>query len=172
MTIALIGYRGTGKTTVACLLAQRLGWEWVDADVEIERRAGRTIQQIFAADGEPAFRDWEEAVVGELAARENTVLALGGGAVLREANRVAISQLTVVWLSAVPETIYSRIAADTKTAAQRPNLTTQGGLPEIQRLLAQREPLYRDCADYIVDTEGKSPAQVADEIVCLLRVPG
>ena len=143
----------TSRSSVACLLA----WAGSGGAAFAQESPLRPAVDAYVA-------THQARIVGELAARENTVLALGGGAVLREANRVAISQLTVVWLSAVPETIYSRIAADTKTAAQRPNLTTQGGLPEIQRLLAQREPLYRECADYIVDTEGKSPAQVADEI--------
>ena len=82
--IALIGYRGTGKTTVAQLLARRLGWDWVDADVEVELRAGKSIAAIFADDGEPAFRDLEAQVVAELCSRERTVFASAAGPILRE----------------------------------------------------------------------------------------
>ena len=89
-SIALIGYRGAGKTTVAAELARRLGWDWIDADVEIERRAGKSIAAIFADSGEPAFRELEAAVVADLSRRDRAVLALGGGAVLRDDNRQAI----------------------------------------------------------------------------------
>jgi shikimate kinase len=87
MNLALIGYRGTGKTTVARLLAARLGWQWFDADVELERQAGKTIKQIFAEGGEAAFRDWEEKIVAQLTAQSNLVIALGGGAILRPQSR-------------------------------------------------------------------------------------
>jgi hypothetical protein len=95
MTIALIGYRGAGKTTVARLLARRLGWEAIDADDLLEARAGRTIQQIFAEQGEPWFRDWESAILAELVRRPRAILALGGGVVLREANRLLLPRPSV-----------------------------------------------------------------------------
>jgi shikimate kinase len=167
MFIALIGYRGSGKTNVAPLVAERMGWSWIDADDEIERRAGKTIAAIFADDGEPEFRDWESEVLGEFVSHERIVLALGGGVVLRAENRAKLcdERGVVVWLKAAPATLQRRIAADATTAARRPNLTVAGGLLEIQLLLNQREPLYQQCANFIVDTEGKSPAAVADEIV-------
>jgi shikimate kinase len=168
--VALIGYRGTGKTTVARLLAERLGWQWFDADERIEACAGSTIKEIFARGGESAFRTWEESVVAELTSCRDAVLALGGGAVLRESNRDAIRRGWVVWLSADAATILQRVAADPSTASRRPNLTTAGGLAEIQQLLAAREPLYRECADFAVATVGKSPEQVAGEIVCFLQL--
>ncbi len=89
MNIALIGYRGTGKSEVARQLALRLGWDWVDADVEVELKAGKSIAAIFADDGEPAFRELEAAVLAELVQRDRAVLALGGGVVLRPANLVS-----------------------------------------------------------------------------------
>src|SRR5688500_9284949 len=90
MNLFLIGYRGSGKTTVAAELAPRLGWKWLDADDEVERRAGRTIKDIFAASGEQAFRDLEAAVIADMAKLSDRVIALGGGAVLRDDNRQAI----------------------------------------------------------------------------------
>src|SRR6188768_1338432 len=105
-SIALIGYRGTGKTTVAEQLAMRLGWDWVDADHVVELRAGKSIAEIFAEQGQDAFRELEAAVVAELCGRQRTVVALGGGAVMREANRHALRQCQqVVWLKASPESI-------------------------------------------------------------------
>ena len=169
MNIALIGYRGTGKSVVARQLALRLGWDWIDADVEIELRAGKSIAAIFADDGEPAFRDLEQAVSADLIGRDRAVLALGGGAVLRPANRVALGQAgCVVWLTAAPETIARRLAADAATASRRPNLTTEGGLAEIRQLLDRRRPLYRACCQLEIDTEDKTPAEVATEILAHL----
>jgi shikimate kinase len=167
--IALIGYRGTGKTTVAQLLARRLGWDWVDADVEAELRAGKSIAAIFADDGESAFRDLEAAIVADLCTRKRTVLALGGGAVLREDNRQSIQNCqAAVWLKAEAATLAARIVDDPMTAARRPNLTNHGGRTEIDFLLAQREPFYRACATLEVDTDSKAPAEIADEIVAAL----
>jgi shikimate kinase len=166
--IFLIGYRGTGKTTVARLLALRLGCDWVDADVEIELRAGKSIAAIFADGGEPAFRDLESQVVADLAKRTDMVIALGGGAILRDDNRHAISGGTTIWLKAPAATIVQRLEADPATRGQRPDLTARGGEAEVIELLAQREPIYRQCANLEVDTEGKEPAAVADEILALL----
>jgi shikimate kinase len=166
MNLVLIGLRGTGKTTVAQLLAQRLGWPWFDADAEIEARAGQTIAAIFAADGEAAFRDLESQIVAELACKPDAVLALGGGAVLRETNRQAIAaQGRVVWLTASPQTMLERIQSDSTTAARRPSLSPVGGITEITATLDAREAIYRACAHLKVDTEGKTPAQVADAIL-------
>jgi shikimate kinase len=168
MQLILIGYRGTGKTTVARRVADLLELDCFDADVEVERRAGKSIKQIFAEDGEPAFRDLEVQVITDLVQHRDSVLSLGGGAVMRAETRRAIAPGTVVWLTARPETVHERIAADLKTTEQRPNLTTSGGLAEIAALLAQREPVYRACAEFIVDTDGSSTEQVAQEIVCLV----
>jgi shikimate kinase len=170
--IFLIGYRGTGKTTVARLLALRLGCDWVDSDVEIELRAGKSIAEIFADDGEPAFRDLESRVLADLAKRKGTVIALGGGAILREENRKAISGGVAIWLKASPATIVKRLAADPATRAQRPALTARGGEAEVIELLAQREPIYKQCANLEVDTEGQDPAAVADEILDFLTPHG
>jgi shikimate kinase len=170
MNLFLIGYRGTGKTTVAELLALRLNWPWLDADAEIECRAGKTIAEIFRQDGELAFRDCESSVLADLCASTRQVLALGGGIIVRGQNRDLIrASGKTIWLSAEPETLWRRIAADHSTAQRRPNLTADGGLDEIRRILAERLPLYRQSADWVVDTEGKSPADVAAEILALVR---
>jgi shikimate kinase len=168
-SIALIGYRGTGKSTIAQRVAARLGWDWVDADIEVELKAGKSIASIFADDGEAAFRNLETVVVEDLCRRTRIVLALGGGAVCREANRAAIARCgAVVWLQASPATLEIRIAGDSTTWARRPNLTNLGGLQEIERLLAERTPHYRACATLEVDTEDKSPAEITDEILAAL----
>jgi shikimate kinase len=168
-SIALIGYRGTGKTTVAQQLALRLGWDWVDADVEVELRAGKSIAAIFADDGEEAFRDLETGVVESLCARERTIAALGGGAILRECNRAAIGRCgAVVWLQASVDAIHDRLASDATTATRRPSLTNSSARQEIAEVLALRTPIYRACATLEVDTEGKTPGQIADEIVAAL----
>ncbi len=174
MTLTLIGYRATGKTTLARMLAERLGWDWIDADVEIERRAGKAIARIFAEDGEPAFRDLEARVIADLCQRPKLVLAAGGGAVLRAESREAMREAgDVVWLKASPETIHSRMTGDATTAGRRPNLTSRGGLAEIIELLSRREAIYREAGDFEVDTDTKSPGELVEEILDRLAMrPG
>ena len=172
MNIVLIGYRGTGKSTVARQLALTLGWDWVDADVEIELRAGKSIASIFADEGEGHFRDLESEVLADLIGRASVVIAAGGGAVIREVNRRQLRRCEhVIWLKASPATILKRVAACSTTAARRPNLTTSGGQAEIVKLLAERTPIYQQCADLEIDTEEKSPAEIADEIIMRLHLP-
>lgn len=166
MNIVLIGLRGTGKTTVARLVAEKLGWPWHDADRVVEARAGKSIAELFRQEGEPVFRDLEAQVVADLAAQDQCVLALGGGAVLRAETRQAIAgQGFVVWLTASPETLWSRISTDGENTARRPNLTLAGGIDEIIATLDARRAIYGGCAHCTVDTEGRSPQQVADAIV-------
>ncbi len=170
MRIILIGYRATGKTTLAKLLAQRLECDWIDADVEIERRAGKSIARIFAEDGEPAFRDIEAQVIADLCQRDGLVLAAGGGAPLREESRRKMRESgTVVWLDAAPQTVQARMAGDATTAGRRPDLTDKGGLEEIIELMTGREQIYRESGHLRVDTEGKTPEQIGDEIIAHLN---
>jgi shikimate kinase len=173
MSLVLIGYRATGKTTLARHLAQRLGWEWIDADVEIELRAGKSIARIFAEQGEPAFRDLEAAVIADLCGRRQVVVAAGGGAPLREESRRAMRDCgSVVWLTAPPETILARMTGDATTADRRPSLTNRPPLEEIIQLLSRREPIYRETAHLIVDTDGKPLEQLTDEILAGLGLAG
>jgi shikimate kinase len=164
--VFLIGYRSVGKSSVAPHLARLFGYDWIDADDRIEERAGKPIADIFAQEGEAAFRALESRVVAELCKRQRIVVALGGGAVLREENRqtLAATRAPVVWLSSSIDSIHARMLQDPSTSQRRPNLTPAGGRQEIETLLAEREPLYRACATLEVDAEGKAPAKVAHEI--------
>jgi shikimate kinase len=160
--VTLIGYRGSGKSSVARPLASELGCEWIDADAEIERRAGRSIREIFAEEGEPRFRELERQVMADLLGRKRLVIAAGGGAVLDPETRGRMRTAgPVVWLRASVETLAARVAADQTTAERRPNLTAAGGRTEIEELLARREPLYREAATLTIETDGLS----IDEIV-------
>lgn len=166
--IILIGYRGTGKSTLARLLAARVGLPAFDSDPEIERRAGKTIAEIFAQDGEAAFRDHETRVLTELLESSETpiVLATGGGAVLSPENRRRLKESgRVLWLTASPETILQRLQGDPATATTRPSLTNLPAAEEIVALLEARRPLYEETAHETVDTETLSPEEIAERIL-------
>jgi shikimate kinase len=157
----LVGNRGTGKTTVAQALAGLLGWPWLDADVLLEERAGRSVRRIFAEDGEKAFRDLESALLVELCGHSQHVIAVGGGVVLRPENRQWLKKSgTVVWLTGDAATLWQRIQADPSTNERRPDLTV-GGLAEVEALVQARAPLYAECAGLVVDTVGRSGPEVA-----------
>src|SRR5262245_26081111 len=116
----LVGYRGTGKTTVGRLLADKIGWAFADCDDFIEAAAGRSGADIFTVEGESGFRDRESAVLGQLSTQERTVIATGGGAVLRPSNRELLRKAgPVAWLTASPETIWNRLQSDSSTASRR-----------------------------------------------------
>ncbi len=167
MNIALIGYRATGKTSVAQLLSQKMsGWNWVDADIEIEQAAGKTIAQIFHDDGENAFRDWEVEITRQLCLRPQTIISTGGGVVIRAENRDILKQSAfVVWLTARPETIYQRMYADKTTATRRPALTDQKPMQEIISVLSVRTKWYEQIATISENTDFKTPSEIADSIV-------
>ena len=170
-SIFLIGYRCTGKTTVGKLLAAELGWQWTDADQVLEQRHGRTIAQLFAEGGEAGFRNLEATLLKELCTSRGQVVATGGGVILRPENRAQLKAAgQVVWLRADPDTIWRRLQMDPATAERRPNLTT-GGRAEIEELLRVREPLYRACAHFCVDTAGRNPEEVVRLIVAGLPPP-
>lgn len=161
----LIGYRGSGKSTVARIVSQQLRLPLVDTDRMVEESAGVTIREIFDQRGEEHFRQLEQAAIEQVSRQSPRVVALGGGAILREANRkrLAASGWTA-WLTASPACLAERIAADTATAASRPNLTAQGVLGEVETVLHQRLALYRAAADRQFDTERAAVTEIADEI--------
>jgi shikimate kinase len=156
---------------LAKLVAERLGWDWADADVEIERRLGKPIERIFAEQGEPAFREAEARAIADLCRRDRVVLAVGGGAPMRaETRRLLRRRGKVVWLTARPQTILARMAADPTTPDRRPSLTGKTMLDEIVHLLAVREAAYREAADLMVDTEGGRPHDLAAAIISRLQL--
>ena len=164
--VTLIGYRGTGKTTVARILAERLGTSWIDADLVLEERIGCTISELVQSRGESAFRDAEAELLAEMLAAPGGVLATGGGVVLREANRAQLRERgrPVVWLDAPVDTIRRRLAADPATRERRPALLGGDPLAEVEQAAHAREPLYRECADWTIDTGAAAPADVAARI--------
>ncbi len=165
MNIVLIGYRGSGKTHTGRQLAELLQWAFVDTDRLIETSAGKSIRQIFDDDGEAHFRDLETAAIDATLQTDQQVIALGGGAVLRPENRSRIQHNSlVVWLKADPATLLQRIEGDADSAATRPALTSLGNEQEIEHLLNQREPLYREVCDLELDSAGQSPADLAAAI--------
>jgi len=161
-----IGYRGTGKTTIARKLAERLGVPAFDSDAEIERQAGKRIADIFAQDGEPAFRDLEESVIaGILAQSVPLVLATGGGAILRASTRTRLRQSGfVIGLTATPETILQRISSDAATQTMRPNLTDLPMREEIVAVLGQRKALYAETSHEIIDTDNRTVDEIVEHI--------
>jgi shikimate kinase len=170
MGVVLIGYRGSGKTTVGRQFAARLGRPFVDADDLIVARARKTIREIFEQDGETVFRDHESAVLKEIATSWDHVLSLGGGALERPENRelLTMGKHRVVYLRCDAQELLRRINSDAQTAAMRPALTRLGGgIEEINALLARREPMYRSVMTDEIDVTHLSPAQVVDRIIGL-----
>ncbi|MEW6427222.1 MAG: shikimate kinase [Thermodesulfobacteriota bacterium] len=162
--IFLIGFRATGKTTVARILAARLGFTAVDMDEVLRRRHG-AVNAVVARHGWEYFRAREKELLAELAGSERQVVATGGGAILHQDlwPRVMASGL-VVWLTAEPAVIRARLQADETTATGRPSLTGRPAADEIEEVLAAREPLYRAGAHLALATDGTPPAELADRI--------
>ncbi len=162
----LIGPRGSGKTTIARLLAGRLGWDWMDADEVLETRYGKSIRAIFAEEGEAGFRDKEALVLAELCGRRRCIVSTGGGVVVRPANRELLrASGTIVWLSADAETLWRRLQND--DGQRRPPLSV-GGRAEVEEIVRVRQSWYEECAHLTVWTEGKSPEALAEEIIVLM----
>ena len=160
MSVFLIGYRGSGKSTIGRRLADRLWQTFLDSDELIVKNAGMTIREIFEKEGEAGFRDRESLIVRELAMLDDHVVALGGGAVLREENRTAIKagNHKVIYLRCEPDELHRRIQADPATAANRPALSALGGgIEEIKAKLAEREPIYRAAMTAELDVTNLSP---------------
>lgn len=165
--IFLVGMMAAGKTTVGRHLAALLGHEFVDSDQEVERRCGADISWIFDMEGEDGFRDREQKVLEELTARNGVVLATGGGAVLRDANRANLrSRGTVVYLRASVKQIVERTRRD----RARPLLQGDGDLrARVTALADERDELYRATAHLVCDTKGRPSKVLAEEIVVGLQ---
>lgn len=160
-SVVLIGFMGAGKTSVGKALAARLGIPFVDTDALIERAAGRTIADIFAHDGEAAFRALETQTLAALDAASPAVYATGGGIVTRDENWPLLKRLgRVVHLHAAAEVLFERVRGE----SHRPLLKTAAPRETFNELFALREALYGQ-ADLTVDTDGKAPAAIVDEIV-------
>lgn len=165
--IALIGFMGTGKSEVGRRLAERLGKTFLEMDDLIVERSEKPITVIFEEDGEEAFRRLEREVTKEVAAREDVVIACGGGVVLDEANVENLKKSSVLLLlRASPEVILERVSRDDET---RPLLNVPDKMERIRSLLGFRQPFYLKAADHVVDTSGLEPDEIADQILELLK---
>ncbi|RFA39558.1 shikimate kinase AroK [Alkalilimnicola ehrlichii] len=164
--IFLVGPMGAGKSTVGKRLAQTLGLEFVDSDRALEERTGARIPLIFELEGETGFRQREAAIIDELTQQPGLVLATGGGAVVTPANRRYLAERgTVVYL----ETSVDRQLARTRHDKNRPLLQTANPQARLAELLAQRDPLYREIADIIANTDHGKPNTVVKAIVSQLK---
>lgn len=163
----LVGMMGVGKSTVGRILSRRLHRPFLDTDVLLEERSGRTVREIITADGEPAFRDLEAVVLADALAGETpAVIAAAGGVVLRPDNRAVLRERAgkVVWLSAPLDVLLARV----RHGKHRPVLD-QDPEATLVRLEQERDPLYREVADAIVLSDGRPAEQIADQILTLLR---
>ncbi len=181
--VFLIGYRGSGKTTVGKLLGEQLKMKTYDTDQRIEAATGTTIAKIFADKGEASFRQMEAKTIAKIILKHQnadgkvksgkktgTIVSLGGGAPMNETSRQLFGgHGKCVWLRGKPATLFKRISADETTADSRPDLTDEGGLGEVESMLALRSSTYDECADLVVDVDDLSPQQVADQIADWLQ---
>jgi shikimate kinase len=164
--VVLVGFMGSGKSTVGPLLAEKLGWTFRDLDAEIERREARGIPAIFREEGETGFRAIEHRVAGDLLHEDDLVLASGGGWPCRPGRLEALPPGTLtIWLRVSPEAVFGRTGAD---AAMRPLLQVEDPPSRIRELLVEREPYYRG-AQWWVDTDLHPPPEIARQVASRLR---
>lgn len=170
MKIALVGMPGSGKSTVGAQLARQLGVPCLDSDAEIEKQLGESIRSFFDREGEAAFRDVESSVIRSLVSGDDEiVLATGGGAVLREENRRALHEgATVVYLRSSPDELFRRLRYDTK----RPLLQVRDPQKKLRELYAQRDPLYRETAHYVMETGRPSVHALVNMVLMQLELAG
>ncbi len=164
--VALIGMMGSGKSTVGRLIAQKSGLDFVDLDEYLELKAGKSISAIFEEFGEPYFRDFESRIVQEIVAKKGRIISCGGGVVEKESNMDLLKKSSyVVYLSATAEQLYHRLVQ----SHERPLLKVLDPRQKLEEIYLRRRPLYEKYADLILETEGKSPYTVADELMQKLR---
>lgn len=164
--IALIGFMGTGKSTVGRLIAEQLRFEFLDTDALIEQRSGKKITEIFAQNGETAFRDLEAQLVAELAARTRTIISTGGGLPTNPANLASLkTHSLVICLWASPERIYERV----REQSHRPLLNDPDPLGKIRTLLTAREKFYKQ-ADVLINSDLRLAREVAQQVVNQFRL--
>ncbi|WP_462379840.1 shikimate kinase AroK [Pseudomonas sp. Marseille-QA0892] len=162
----LVGPMGAGKSTIGRMLAKELRLPFKDSDKEIEERTGANIPWIFDVEGEAGFRERERAMIAELSELEGAVVATGGGVILRPDNRAALRQGgRVIYLHTTVEQQVNRTAKD----RNRPLLRTPNPAQILRELMAIRDPLYREIADVIIDTDERPPRQVVQEVIDRLR---
>ena len=170
MNIFLIGFRGTGKTTIGKIISRMLDREFIDADEYLEQKEGKTVKGIFDEGGEKLFREMESRVIAELCLLDNKIIATGGGVILREENEKKLKKNGVlILLTADVDTIYKRIYRDKFTQQKRPSLTDRNGYPEIEYLLKYRNPLYDKAADFVLNTDSMSVNDAARKIVNFIK---
>ena len=160
MVVVLVGFMGAGKTTVGHIIAERLGRPFVDSDVLIEERLGRSIREIFATEGETYFRELEHAAVAELVRGQDAVIALGGGAVEHPRTRALLRNALVIYLRVDYDGAVSRVQEDKR----RPMLHR----PDLDQVYKRRLPVYEDLSALTIDTAGRRPDAIAREVLAEL----
>lgn len=166
MIVTLVGYRGTGKSSLAPRIAQSLGYQPIDSDRVIEQQEQKTIAEIFAESGEAGFRQVEARVMAELYDQDQLVVASGGGAILNPITREKMrSAGPVFWLTADPDEIVQRLQLDQSTPETRPSLTGLSPAEEVKTVLKKREPIYREVAHFEIATMGQTIDQIVEEIL-------
>jgi len=166
-SVALTGFMGTGKTVVGKLLAEKLGKEFLELDAIIEKKAGKSIPEIFREDGEIGFRELEIEAAGEVADKKNAVIACGGGIVLNKINVDRLrKECIIVCLTASPQVIIERTSGDTD---ERPLLAVPDRARQIEELMKFREPFYERSADITINTSRISADSVVERIIEKLK---
>lgn len=170
MNLFLIGYRCTGKTSVGKALSDALGLFFVDADHLLVKEEGKPIAELTAQRGWAYFRSREKEILQSICKQDGQVVATGGGVVL-DPDNVAIMKKSgrLIWLQASPQTIRERMQGDQMTMAQRPALTSQGALNEIESILKERIPFYKTAMDFLIDTDGKKIEDIGMSIINWLK---
>lgn len=170
MNIYLIGYRGTGKTSVGKFLAAHIGWDFIDMDDKLSNQFNTSIRSFVNRFGWDEFRERELGLIRKIGASTRKVVATGGGIILKDANIECMRNSgRVVWLKASAETIKARLSGDGLTAEMRPALTSEGTLTEVETVLRQRNPRYERGMDFSVSTDARPISEICQDIINALE---